>query len=96
MKLVLEVVAPAGAGCGELDPAVATGGQQVSPVLITMEVIRASARPRHGCGHSSTSSLWTNTQPELQKHQPACDLRPKREEGHRCSVCIYIYIYSHI
>lgn len=35
MKLVLEVVALAGTGHGELDPAVATGGQQESPVLIT-------------------------------------------------------------
>lgn len=61
MKLVLEGVAPAGTGRGEPDPAVAAGGQQVSPVLITMKVIRASARPGHGCGHSSTSSLWTNT-----------------------------------
>lgn len=61
MKLVLEVVAPAGAGRGEPDPAAATGGQQVSPVLITMEVIRASARPGHGRGHSSTSRLWINT-----------------------------------
>lgn len=51
MKLVLEVVVPAGAGRGEPDPAVATGGQQMFAVLITMEVIRASACPGHGCGH---------------------------------------------
>lgn len=88
MKLVLEVIAPAGAGRGEQDPAVATDGQQVSPVLITMEVIRASARPGHGCGHEQPLDKH---QPEQQNHQPAHDLRPKRdEEAHRCSVCIYV------
>lgn len=90
-KLVLEVAAPAGAGRGQLDLAVATG-QQVFPVLITMEVIRASARPEHACVWSQQQQLDKH-QPELQKqHQPECELRPKREEeGRGCSVCICIY-----
>lgn len=94
MKLVLEGIAPAGTGCGEQDPAVATGGQQISPVLITMEVIGASACPGHGCGHEQPLDKH---RPEQEKHQPARDLRPKRDKGaHGCSVCIYVYLYLYI
>lgn len=70
-------------------------GQQIFPVLITMEVIRASARPRHGSWMWSQQhqQLLDKHQPEPEKHQPACDLRLRR--GPRVQ-CMYFHIYMYI